>query len=108
MIWGIRDDKYDIDGIIITNNDIYERKDKNPDYSIAFKMVISDQIAEVKVLNVLWDASKDGYLKPTLQLEPVKLSGANIQSVTAFNAAFVEISTKPPAKSPGKSGVNVL
>ena len=82
--------EYTIDGVIVTNDDIYTRTDKNPEHGFAFKMVLSDQIAEAKVLNVLWSPSKDGYLKPRLQLEPVVLGGAKIEYATAFNAAFVE------------------
>ena len=49
-------------------------------------MVLSDQVAEAKVLNVLWSPSKDGYLKPRIQIEPVVLGGAKIEYATAFNA----------------------
>ena len=82
--------KYEIDGIIVVDNKVYPRENKNPDYGFAFKMVISDQIAEAKVLDVLWDPSKDGYLKPRIRIEPVVLGGAKIEYATAFNAAFVE------------------
>ena len=41
-----------------------------PDHAFAFKMVLSDQKAEAKVLDVLWTPSKDGYLKPRVQIEP--------------------------------------
>ena len=82
--------EYTIDGIIISNDEIYERTDKNPEHGFAFKMVLSDQVAEAKVLNVLWAPSKDGYLKPRIQIEPVVLGGAKIEYATAFNAAFVE------------------
>ena len=60
------------------------------DHGFAFKMVLSDQLAEAKVVNVLWSPSKDGYLKPRIQIEPVVLGGAKIEYATAFNAAFVE------------------
>ena len=82
--------EYTIDGIIVSNDDIYKRTDKNPEHGFAFKMVLSDQVAEAKVLNVLWAPSKDGYLKPRIQIEPVVLGGAKIEYATAFNAAFVE------------------
>ena len=81
---------YEIDGIIVTNDKIYDRDNKNPDHAFAFKMVLSDQVAEVKVLNVLWTPSKDGYLKPRIQVEPITLSGVKIEYATAFNASFVE------------------
>ena len=81
---------YEIDGIIVTDDKIYDREDKNPDYAFAFKMVLSDQVAEVKVLNVIWTPSKDGYLKPRIQIEPIQLGGVKIEYATAFNAAYVE------------------
>lgn len=82
--------KYEIDGIIVVDNKIYPRENKNPDYGFAFKMIISDQIAESLVLDVLWDPSKDGYLKPRIRIEPVTLGGAKVEYATAFNAGFVE------------------
>ena len=82
--------EYTIDGVIVENDEIYKRTEENPKHSFAFKMVLSDQIAEAKVLNVLWAPSKDGYLKPRIQIEPVVLGGAKIEYATAFNAAFVE------------------
>ena len=82
--------EYTIDGVIVTNDKVYERTDKNPEHGFAFKMVLSDQLAEAKVVNVLWSPSKDGYLKPRIQIEPVVLGGAKIEYATAFNAAFVE------------------
>jgi NAD-dependent DNA ligase len=82
--------EYEIDGVIVTDDQIYPRTDGNPDHSFAFKMVLLDQIAEAKVLNVLWSPSKDGYLKPRIQIEPIQLGGVTIEYATAFNAAFVE------------------
>lgn len=82
--------EYEIDGIIVTDNKIYRRTNKNPEHSFAFKMVISDQIAEVKVVDVIWQASKNGYLKPKVQIEPVKLGGVTIKYATGFNARFIQ------------------
>lgn len=81
---------YEIDGIIVVDDKIYPRRNQNPDFAFAFKMVLGDQIAEVKVVDVIWTASKDRYLKPVVQVEPVRIRGADIEFVTAFNAKFVE------------------
>lgn len=81
---------YEIDGVICTDDHIYPREDGNPSHAFAFKMVLLDQIAEAKVLNVLWAPSKDGYLKPRIQIDPIFLGGVKIEYATAFNAAFVE------------------
>ena len=53
-------------------------------------MVLSDQIAEAKVVDVLWTPSKDGYLKPRVQIEPINLGGVTIEFATGFNAAFIK------------------
>lgn len=84
------DYEYEIDGVIVTNDQIYPRKSGNPDHSFAFKMVLSDQMAETRVLDVHWTASKDGYLKPRVQIEPVHLSGVKIEYATGFNGAFIK------------------
>ena len=81
---------YEIDGIIVTNDQIYQRKSGNPEHAFAFKMVLSDQIAEAKVVDVLWTPSKDGYLKPRVQIVPINLGGVKIEYATGFNAAFIK------------------
>tara|TARA_Y100000591_G_C21848092_1_gene709905 strand:+ start:727 stop:4128 length:3402 start_codon:yes stop_codon:yes gene_type:complete len=86
-----RDDyKYEIDGVICIDDRIYPRQTGNPDHAFAFKMVLSDQIAEAKVLDVIWTPSKDGYLKPRVQIDPVVLGGAKIEYATGFNGKFIE------------------
>jgi NAD-dependent DNA ligase len=81
---------YETDGVIVANNGVYERKLGNPEHAFAFKMVLSDQIAEAKVVDVLWSPSKDGYLKPRVQIEPILLGGVCIEYATGFNGAFIK------------------
>jgi DNA ligase (NAD+) len=81
---------YEIDGIIVSDDHVYPRTSGNPDHSFAFKMVLSDQIAETHVVDVEWVASKDGYLKPTVHVEPVTVGGVTIRKATGFNADFIE------------------
>ena len=81
---------YEIDGLIIVNDHIYERTSKDPDHAFAFKAVLSDQLAEAKVIDVIWTPSKDGYLKPRVQIEPIHLGGVKIEYATGFNGAFIK------------------
>lgn len=81
---------YEIDGVIVSDDNVHPRATGNPDHSFAFKMVLSDQMAESQVVDVIWTASKDGYLKPRVQIMPVKLGGVTIQFATGFNGAFIE------------------
>ena len=82
--------KYEIDGIIVSVDKIYPRISGNPEHAFAFKMVLSDQKAEAKVVDVLWEPSKDGYLKPRVQIEPIQLGGVKITYATGYNAKFIE------------------
>ena len=82
--------EYEIDGVICANDKVYPRTRGNPAHAFAFKMVLGDQVAEAKVLGVLWTASKHGYLKPRVRIEPVVLGGATISYATGFNAKFIE------------------
>ena len=92
--------QYEIDGIIVTaniltnnnnnnNNNNSNNKVKNPDHAFAFKMVLDDQYVETFVTGVEWNASKDGYLKPKVAINPVVIGGSTISFATGFNAAYI-------------------
>ena len=81
---------YEIDGVIVADDKIYPRISGNPDHAFAFKMILSGQMAEAKVVDVIWTPSKDGYLKPRVQIEPLQLGGVKIEYATGFNAAFIQ------------------
>lgn len=81
---------YLIDGIIIEDDKIYKRQDKNPDHAFAFKMSLDEQMAEVVVKDVLWGKSKDGFLKPRIQIEPINIGGVTIEFATGYNAKYIK------------------
>jgi len=82
--------EYEIDGVIVANDDIYARQEGNPEHAFAFKMVLTDQLVEAKVVDVIWTASKNGYLKPRVRIEPVVIGGVTIEYATGFNGQFIE------------------
>ncbi len=83
--------KYEVDGIIITDDNYHEvNDDGNPEYSFAFKELPEKNTANAKVIEVEWNISKDGYIKPTVLIEDVKLSGVTIKRCTGFNGKFIK------------------
>lgn len=82
---------YFIDGIVVGDSSkVYELpKDGNPDYAFAFKLVFNDQIVETVVRHIEWNVSKDGYIKPIVVLEPVKIGGITVTNVTGNNARYI-------------------
>jgi DNA ligase (NAD+) len=81
---------YEIDGLICCHDYTYPRISGNPKHAFAFKMAFDDQKVQAKVIDVIWTASKDGYLKPRVQLEPIQLGGVLISFATGFNGAFIK------------------
>jgi NAD-dependent DNA ligase len=81
---------YEIDGLIIRNNNIYERKIGNPEHSFAYKMVLDDQIKEAIVKDVIWTPSKDGYLKPRIEIEQLTIGNVKISFLNGFNGAYIK------------------
>ena len=53
-------------------------------------MILADQVVETNVLEVEWNASKNGYLKPTIKLESCSIGGVTIQRASGFNGKFIQ------------------
>jgi len=78
---------YEIDGLVITDNKVYGLEvGRNPRYAIAFKV---DMFVQTKVIDVIWEASKDGVIKPVVIYEPVVMSGVTMTRASGKNAKFI-------------------
>jgi DNA ligase (NAD+) len=89
--------EYEIDGLIIEVNDLElqkklgrETSSNNPVWARAFKHESFEQSAESEVIDITWNISKQGFLKPTLRIKPVRLDGVIVSNVTGNNARFVK------------------
>ena len=89
--------EFEIDGLIIevdflqTQDELgRETSSNNPVWARAYKSPNFEQTAETEITGISWNISKQGYLKPTLHVNPVKLDGVTISNVTGNNARFVK------------------
>ena len=83
--------KYDIDGIVLGRNVVeINTKNKNPKQTVAFKMPLDEQKAVSEVVNIIWNESKDKYLKPIVEIKPVVIGGTTIKKVTGINAKYIQ------------------
>jgi NAD-dependent DNA ligase len=80
---------YEIDGIVVTHNCIHSHVEGNPDHSFAFKSVLTMEKAEVTVLRVEWNMSKDGLYIPVVVFTPVSLDGVVITRAHGFNGKYI-------------------
>lgn len=81
---------YDCDGIVVVDGSkTYKNSIEKPKHAFAFKMVLTDDIFETQVIDVIWTTSRYGYIKPTVQLNPVIVNKVEIQFATAHNAKYI-------------------
>jgi NAD-dependent DNA ligase len=87
---------FDIDGLVIDIDDknirksLGREKNNNPSYAIAYKNPEWSEQVETELIDIEWNISKQGYLKPIGILNPVELEGVTISRVTLNNAKFVK------------------
>jgi NAD-dependent DNA ligase len=87
--------EYELDGLVLDVNSIEERarlvgKELNPGYAVKYKVADASNLAEATVVDVEWNVSKDGYLKPRVKIDPVELVGVTVTYATGFNAKFIK------------------
>jgi NAD-dependent DNA ligase len=88
---------YEIDGLIIEINNLKlqeelgrETSTSNPCFSRAFKHISFVENKITTVTGIMWNISKQGLLKPVLQVEPINLDGVTVSNVTGNNAKFIK------------------
>lgn len=82
--------KFNIDGIVINDDkEAYEVLEENDPTAFAFKCEYDGQSEITEILDIEWNISRHGYLKPTAILKPVEIDGTIINRATLHNARFV-------------------
>lgn len=88
--------EYEIDGVVVDVNDLETRQKMrpsrdtlNPCFAMKYKVADASNLAITEVIEVEWNVSKHGYLKPRVRVHPVNLVGVTVQHATGFNAKFI-------------------
>ena len=83
--------QYEIDGIVLDDSSkVWSRATKrNPEYAVAFKMALEDQVANTVVTNVEYNISKHGTLAPRIEYKPVVIKGDTHKYTTGFNLKYI-------------------
>jgi len=86
-----KESHYEIDGIVLDDSSqVWSRATKNnPDYAVAFKMPLEEQVANTKVINVEYNISKHGTLAPRIEYFPVVIKGDTHKYTTGFNLKYI-------------------
>jgi DNA ligase (NAD+) len=88
---------YEIDGLIIEVNDLNkqlvlgrETSTNNPTWARAFKHASFEEAVVSEVVGITWNISKQGYLKPIINIKPVRIDGVLVSNVTGNNARYIK------------------
>lgn len=87
---------YEIDGIIIEVNlqsirdSLGRERNNNPCYARAYKGEFTE-VKETTIENITWDISKQGLIKPVMNVKSINLDGVNVTNVTGNNAKFMKV-----------------
>jgi DNA ligase (NAD+) len=92
--------EYEIDGLVVQSDIEYSRNvSGNPSYAVAFKQNFEENMKETEVIEVEWNVSKHGVLKPRVKIQEVQLMGVKINYATGHNAKnIVDNNIGPGAK----------
>ena len=80
---------YDLDGLVIQGDVPYVRTvEGNPSYAVAFKA--NFETADAEVVDVVWEISRYGIIKPQVKIVPTKICNITNVSLSGFNAKFIK------------------
>lgn len=84
---------YGIDGIVLKVNDFHQQHQlgytsREPRWAIAYKF--PPVVVLSKLRTVTWQVGKTGQITPVAKIEPVKIDGVTINSVTLHNVNEIE------------------
>lgn len=86
---------YELDGLIIEvddielQNQIGRERNNNPAFARAYKGSF-EQVEETTIQGVTWQISKQGFMKPVLHVDPVRLDGVTVSNVTGNNPRYMK------------------
>ena len=81
------------DGVVIQYNDIaysesLGKTSKYPLDAIAFKF--QDDVYETKLIDILWNTSRGGFVNPTGHFEPIEIDGTIVERATLHNIDYIK------------------
>lgn len=90
MITEAKNQNYDTDGIVLTEDETEREDVMYPTNKVAFK--VNTEAVRAKVAKVEWNLGRTGRVTPLVYIEPMELDGVTVSKATGFNAEFIATS----------------
>jgi DNA ligase (NAD+) len=78
---------YDIDGLVLSYNHSERENVKYSKSKVKFK--VNEEAVRCQVIDVEWNVTRTGYVKPVIIIEPTEIMGATVSRVTGFNYNYI-------------------
>jgi len=82
---------YIIDGLVLTFNKSIRENIKFPKNKVKFK--VNEEAIRCKVIDVEWNVTRMGYIKPVILIEPTEIMGVTVSRATGFNAQYIYVNS---------------
>lgn len=79
---------YDIDGLVLTMNESQRENVLLPQNKVKFK--VNESAKRCKVIDVEWNVTRMGYVKPVILIEPTEIMSTTVSRVSGFNYKFIK------------------
>lgn len=78
---------YDIDGLVLTRNNSEVENVMSPKNSVKFK--VNESAVFCDVIDVEWNVTRLGYIKPVILINPTEILGATVSRASGFNVEYI-------------------
>ena len=79
---------YDIDGLVISINESSRENVMHPKNKVKFK--VNELAKKCNVLNIEWNVTRTGYVKPVILINPTEIMGVTVSRVSGFNYEYIK------------------
>jgi NAD-dependent DNA ligase len=96
---------YEIDGIVVEEDNYYPVGHEDPKHAKSFKENSAASMVDIPVKSVEWEASRTGNLIPVVTIKPTRIGGVTVSNFTGHNAFYIqhgyksELKDTPPYKA---------
>lgn len=81
---------YDIDGLVIEQDEYYKAGHALPKHAISFKENSIASMVDIPVESVVWEAGRTGKITPVVTIKPTKIGGVMVSNFTGHNAFYIQ------------------
>lgn len=86
----IKNNDYEIDGIVVEQDQYHPVGHSIPKHAVSFKENSIASMVDVVCTGVTWDVSRTGKIIPQVNIKPTRIGGVTVSNFTGHNAFYIQ------------------